>query len=951
MKRFLFFLSFALTGCVAETGLPETELDISGEAVEVVLDIAGAVESKSSLSVNEFVVSNLNIMVYRNGVLEYTDYISPMALVVKLRLMEGCVYNIYVLANVGELPLFVREDEFKEKCLYSIDEMSDLQGRIPMACCRSGVYVLNGMGSVLVQLERLAAKITFSLDKNVLDGLLITSARLCQCASVVRPFKETDGMGSYALSPDELIAGDMATDEDLLALNDGNSIIFYALENCQGILLPDNVSPEGKVPDELGAAAELCTYLEVSGVFGDDSFLDGEVTYRFYLGLDACSSFDLPGNSSIDVTLQLTGPGLREVSWRVDADVAVRDGYAWGSVEKGLHELDDLYVGEKFKYRVEVADEILSYVGGDLSECFLRFDGAAGVAGDALEFSSLEGDGMVYFADVTCRKPGEGHLYLCGPGGEKLAMLCQSVCVGVPKVVMAEYMTVADDEPVESLTFVPVCTINGSTQRVYLYLADRQQMNLNSSAAYGFDLGAFDFSLLGVEGETVFEKAFAASFVKGVECSGGYAFAMDLSCMNDGKDDSLAHCLAEAYSNGRVMCLSVEDEKNGIDGMCQVCLDILPVTLTLVDNGWAEYHQTQLSVEIVNESELPLEVTVFQMVDNNEDWSSSSLTTELKEYVEQCLVSKDVDYITGSAKAYDNVMYVSESNVQCVGGGVLPLEGIEIENLMKSLVYDGFGQDRLYHLVDVTAGGYRIHNNDLMLVDALSDGSSRYNTIYYSGWNSKGIWLYSNDVLVQSAGNYLVHFPNLTPKRIQRMMQRYESHPSLELKMWYDGEEFRGYMSYPQGVAYGLTATVRFYGEVQGYVRTDPNGIWGSSKDNYCSATFDRTLRGVPLSDFAAHVSMDGGVVKQAMDAIYSKTFEDKEDGKKFQHSAHPVSMDCNVEIYVEGDNGQELYPMHISWQLPYVQYYHAQDAVTYTCQMSVPEPFFNMVHVSEKTF
>ena len=132
------------------------------------------------------------------------------------------------------------------------------------------------------------------------------------------------------------------------------------------------------------------------------------------------------------------------------------------------------------------------------------------------------------------------------------------------------------------------------------------------------------------------------------------------------------------------------------------------------------------------------------------------------------------------------------------------------------------------------------------------------------------------------------------------------------------------------------------------YVQTDPSGIWGSVKDNYCSATFDRTLKGVPLSDFVANVSMDGGVVKQAMDAIYSQTFEDKKDGKKFQHSAHPVSMDCNVEIYVEGEDGQELYPMRISWEHPYVQYYHAQDAVTYTCQMSVSAPCFNMVLVDE---
>ena len=942
MKRVLVLL--LLISCVEEFEVYEDVQETSADEMEVVLDIQGSGFVKSSLSVDENLVTDLALVIYRNGIQEYMEYFSSPEQRIRLSLMEGQSYNMYVMANVGRLSSYIREEDFRKNCIYSISSISDVKDRLPMAWHSLGVRVRKGMGSINVQLERLAAKIIFSLDKNLLDGLKVTSVKLCQCASVVRPFKYLNESGSRAESLFEIIAGDIASSSDLTRLNNGGSVYLYALENCQGILLPDNKTSAGKLPEAIGNKSKLCTYLEVVGRFSSDSFLEGSVKYRFYLGLDECSSFDVPGNACIDVRLQLTDAGLREVSWRVDANVAVRDGYAWGSVEKGLHDMNDLYIGEKLQYRVEVSDEILSYVGGDLSECFLWFDSDD----EALELSALEGEGMVCFADISCRKPCDGELYLCGPDGEKLALLCQSVRVGVPRAVMAEYRTVADDEPVEVLTYDPECTINGSKQRVYLYLTDSQQMNLNSSVAYGFDLDVFDFRLLGVEGETVFDKAFAASFTKGSECSGGYASMMELSCMNDGKDYSLAHSLAEAYGSGRGLRLSVADEENGVWGTCRVCLDILPVTVTLVDNRWAGYHQAQLSAVIVNESELPLEVLVCQMVDNNEVWSSSSLTSEVKTYVEQCLVRKDIDYVTGSVNAYDHTMHVSQSSIQCVGGGVFPLDGIETGNLIKSLIYDHFGQDRMYHLVDVTTGGYRIYNSDLVLVDALSDGSSLYDAMYYSGWNSKGVWLYSNDAPVQSAGNYLVHFPNLTPKRIQRMRQRYDSCPSLGLMMWYDGEEFRGYTSNVQGVAYDLTMTVRFYGQVQGYVQTDPSGIWGSVKDNYCSATFDRTLKGVPLSDFVANVSMDGGVVKQAMDAIYSQTFEDKKDGKKFQHSAHPVSMDCNVEIYVEGEDGQELYPMRISWEHPYVQYYHAQDAVTYTCQMSVSAPCFNMVLVDE---
>ena len=946
MKRVLLWLSFALTGCVAEVGLPEADGQVQDGAVEVVLDISGGVSLKSSLSVDEYRIADLDVVIYRDGLLEYSEYIPSMVPSLKVRLMEGCEYDIYVMANAGDLPGFVKEDEFRENCLYAIKEISDLQGPVPMAWNRSGIRVREGMGTIVVQLERLAAKVSFSLDKDVLEGLEVTSVRLCQCASVVRPFKDMGGMGSRALSLEETIPGDMASKEDLSILNGGGTVVFYALENCQGILLPDNVSPAGKVPEEVGPAADLCTYLEVAGVFGDEAFLEGEVVYRFYLGLNSCSSFDVPGNSCIDVTLQLTGAGLHEVSWRVSADVSVREGYAWGSIVRGLHDVDDLYVGEKFRYQVEVSDEILSYVGGDASVCSLWLDSVQG----ALEFSELQGEGNVYTCDVACHKSAAGRLYLIGPDGEKLATLSQSINVRPPEVVFSEDPYTDDSAPVEGLAYMPECVINGSPVRTYLYLTDSSGRNLNASGAYGFDLSAFRFDVAGVEAHSELDGSFSSSFVKGTECSGGYVCQLLLSCRNDGEDYSAACALSEAYSKGSRLDVMVKDNANGLSGKFGIGIGIHPVTLTLVDNRWAGYHPTQLSVMVENESELPLEISVCQMVDTNNDWSSSEMTTALRRYVEQNLIRESITYVTGGVCMHGQSAYVSSSEVQCVGSGVFALEGIDTEDIMKSLVYGSLGNDRMYHLVDVMAGGFRIHGADVTLINALSDGSSMYDTIYLSDWNSKGVWLFSNGEQISSPGNYLMHFPKLSPLKVKRLRQRYADCPNVGLTLWYDNGVFRGYSSYAQGVAYGLKMTLRWHGTVQGYVQTDPKGIWGSPQDHYCTATFDKTLKGVPLAGFLDYVSVDGGAVKAAMDAIYAQTFEDKNDGKKFGHSAHPVSMECNVEVFVEGENGEELYPMRVSWEYPYVTYYHAQDAMTYACQMTRNVPRFTMVHVARKS-
>lgn len=945
MRRLLFLIPLVLCSCMEEIEIHEVNEDDGNDTVEVVLDISGSAYVKSSLFVDEYLIEDLSLVIYRNGILEYHEYLQSPGQSLKLALIEGESYDIYAMANVGELMPCLREEDFRNDCRYSITAISEIKDNLPMAWSETGVKVRHGMGKINVKLDRIVAKVMFSLDKDLLNGLNVTSVRLCQCASVVRPFKYLKTAGSRAESVQETIPGDVATADDLAALNAGEKICFYALENCQGILLPDNNDPSGKLPEAIGEKSELCTYIEVEGRFGNEGFLEGNVMYRFYLGLDACSSFDVPGNSSIDVRLQLTDTGLHEVSWRVDADVSVRDGYAWGSVAKGLHEMDDLYVGEKLQYRVEVSDEILSYVGGDLSECYLWLDSDD----DALIFSTLAKEGTAYVSDVSCKEASEGQLFLCGPSGERLSLLCPHVNVKLPKILVAEYAFFDDYEPVESLTYVPECVINGASEKLYVYLTDDRQVNLNSSQAYGFDLELFEFCLSGVSGREVLSESFAAAFAVGTECSGGHAVSMALSCSYGGDAQEVGLALAEAYGNARILSVQVSESNYDLNGRCGVCVGILPVTLTLVDNGWAGYHDTQLSVVVENDSNLPLEIIVCQMVDSNNAWSSSSLTDELEKYVEQQLTRKNINYITGSVNAYDQIMHVSVSKVECMGGGAFPLDGIETEDLLKSLVYDGFGQDRMYHLVDVTTGGYRIYNSDVSLVDALSNGSSVYDVIYFSDWTSKGVWLYSNDVLVRSPGNYLIHYPNVTPKRIQRMRQRYESCPTLGLQMWHDDEEFRGYVSNSQGVAYGVTMTVRFYGEVQGYVQTDPKGIWGSVQDNYCSASFDKTVKGVPLGDFLANVSMDGGAVKQAMDAIYAQTFEDKRDGKKFEHSAHPISMSCNMDIYVEGEKGLELYPMRISWEYPYVQYYHAQDAMTYTCRMTVKVPRFNMVLVDRK--
>ena len=81
------------------------------------------------------------------------------------------------------------------------------------------------------------------------------------------PFFENGSGGSRASSPSDVGDGDWASSSDLTKLNAGGKATFYALENCQGVLLPGNKSAESKIPSEIPSSADLCTYLEMTASY------------------------------------------------------------------------------------------------------------------------------------------------------------------------------------------------------------------------------------------------------------------------------------------------------------------------------------------------------------------------------------------------------------------------------------------------------------------------------------------------------------------------------------------------------------------------------------------------------------------------------------------------------------------------------------------------------------
>lgn len=318
MNRFaLSFLAFmAMIACVRE---PSDGSGV-GDVQEVAFDVRVSGETRSSVSPHESAVDELCLVVYRAGSL-YDVVVFDDPDKASLVLDVGRTYHVYALANAGAVTPPADEEDFLADFSVEIEGIGDMDDYLPMTSGCVSVTVEKAMPDVHIELVRLVSKICFSIEDYALDGLKVESVRLCQSALKVLPYNDFGGLGSKACSTADVADGDYASADDVAMLNAGEPVFFYTMENCQGVLLPGNGDPWEKVPERLGVEADLATYIEVGCSFADGASYVGNVLYRFYLGRDDCSDFNVIRNNDIHVTLCLTEDGMDEISWKVEADV------------------------------------------------------------------------------------------------------------------------------------------------------------------------------------------------------------------------------------------------------------------------------------------------------------------------------------------------------------------------------------------------------------------------------------------------------------------------------------------------------------------------------------------------------------------------------------------------------------------------------------------------------
>lgn len=370
---FLGLLMLGLGSCMEETEVNGGEPKVEGLRLSLSVSASDVISPLTKASVDGAnAINDLNILVYNkdNSELAKGLYLTDTGLnglsvdnnekdkaVNYDMILPNGSYRVRVIANAGSDLTSKSFDEINNLSY----GMSDNLPEMIMSASSDDVSVSKGSGSVTLSLERIYAMISVSVNTSgLLEGRTITPTK------VSLHHVPSKGM---LFSPNRIPANPEASDyiaktEELdfpEPVNNVSSLkdkVFFMYENMQpdGVCLwKDEQYVEAyKTPASLGSTPtkdaasvendKTCSYIRVEANYSDkEDGTNGTIVYRFFLGEDAYTNFEVQRNTRYNVTLNLTGKGgIDEASWRVTKD------FNWDFTA------DDIYIG----YRIGSISDI-----------------------------------------------------------------------------------------------------------------------------------------------------------------------------------------------------------------------------------------------------------------------------------------------------------------------------------------------------------------------------------------------------------------------------------------------------------------------------------------------------------------------------------------------------------------------------------------------------------------
>lgn len=411
------FLTFLMTMASIPSCLQEQHEDVhsreqDGRKLTKIRLTAGGMtlSTKSVLTSSDIenMVSGVTLAAYNSsGDLEATGYFEDRNNIY-LSLNTNVGHTLYALVNMGDLSASVPvEENSMERYSYRLSTYAQIDEKgIPMA---GKILIPVGETSVEIEVRRLMAKVCVVIDHSGISGQTKVMSRIIQnvslyvkqCNSVLTPFRET---GSRASSASDLLSGNTEYEDSLFTIEyEGcqevsSPIILYVPENLQGSLLSGNTDQWLKTPEGLSAAgcsarSGLCTYMEFNAnKIGEGDGVSGKLVYRFFIGNDTSSNFDVRGNTIYNIHLHLTSDGMyTSGNWKVTAS-------DWSDRRKLYFSL----------YNARVKDEDYFLVPGQSVNVYVYFQRTWYWERDGLNKTTYPLGWMIYFNDMKVETADSG---------------------------------------------------------------------------------------------------------------------------------------------------------------------------------------------------------------------------------------------------------------------------------------------------------------------------------------------------------------------------------------------------------------------------------------------------------------------------------------------------------------------------------------------------------------
>lgn len=288
---------------------------IYGKKDSISLNIQYMLEGISTKAVNETLIENVNLYIVNElgDLVTYGYYTNTSS--IEAVIYNKMKYTVYAIANAGK-QMKAKTGAEIENLIYSINansELSSASGAVLMSG-KSPLQVLSDGQTLTIDMVRCLSKIVMKADYSQLSSdvnIQIKSIQLKNSPKRIYPFKN-----SKVSLPSEAFDGTIINNPTSSQMSSGISL--YQFENMQGTLMPNNGDQKAKVWPESSEYFKICSYVQMEASYSSPR-KRGNITYRFYLGKDMTSNFDVIRNTQHNLTVYFKGDGaVDENTWRVD---------------------------------------------------------------------------------------------------------------------------------------------------------------------------------------------------------------------------------------------------------------------------------------------------------------------------------------------------------------------------------------------------------------------------------------------------------------------------------------------------------------------------------------------------------------------------------------------------------------------------------------------------------